>query len=307
MALTYGFFNSQNGDRKYNADDMSEYFNGLVSDGVYESVGNAMVVTAGSGMSVNVGSGRALINCKWLKNDSSYNVIINPANASNPRYTAVCIALSNIDRNMSIVTIDGTPSSSPVKPTPPTSPLTQYLVLAYVYVPANASSISQANITDQRGSSLCPWVTGLIEQVDTSQLFLQYQTAYENQFEAFTNEFNSWFDTLTAKLNVNTYIQEYTKRAVLSSGTSNIIPLDMTGYTYDSSDIVSIYINGLYAAPDVDYLIDTRGSVPELHPNASASGTEIYISILKSKIGFNALTTSDGNNVVTSNNEVLSI
>ena len=286
MALTYGFFNSQNGDRKYNADDMSEYFNGLVSNGVYESVGNAMVVTAGSGMSVNVGSGRALINCKWLKNDSSYNVIINPANASNPRYTAVCIALSNIDRNMSIVTIDGTPSSSPVKPTPPTSPLTQYLVLAYVYVPANASSISQANITDQRGSSLCPWVTGLIEQVNTSQLFLQYQTAYENQFEAFKQAYDEWFDDLTQDLNVDTYIQDYTKRVVLSSGTSNIIPLNMSGYTYASSDIISVYINGLYAAPDVDYYLDTSKTPVELHPNASASGTEVYISILKSKIGF---------------------
>lgn len=282
MALTYGFFNSQNGDRKYNADDMSEYFDGLVSDGVYESVGDAMVVTAGSGMSVNVGTGRAIINCKWLKNDSVYNVPITPANASLPRYTAVVIELNSANRNIVITTVDGTPSSTPVKPTVTGT----CLVLAYVLVPANASSILQSNITDQRGSDLCPWVTGLIQQVDTSQLFLQYQTAYENQFEAFKQAYDEWFEDLTQNLNVDTYIQEYTKRVVLSSGTSNIIPLDMTGYTYAESDIVSVYINGLYAAPDVDYLIDTRGSVPELHPNASASGTEIYISILKSKIGF---------------------
>ena len=66
MAITYGYFNSVNGDRTYNADQMSEYFDGLVSNGVYESVGGALQVTAGSGMTVNVASGRGIINCKWL-------------------------------------------------------------------------------------------------------------------------------------------------------------------------------------------------------------------------------------------------
>lgn len=40
MAVTYGFFNSVNGDRKYNADQMSSYFDGLVTDGVYEKIGD---------------------------------------------------------------------------------------------------------------------------------------------------------------------------------------------------------------------------------------------------------------------------
>ena len=29
MAITYGFFNSVDGDRKYNAEQMSTYFDGL--------------------------------------------------------------------------------------------------------------------------------------------------------------------------------------------------------------------------------------------------------------------------------------
>ena len=60
MSVTCGFFNSSNGDRKYNADQMSSYFEGLVSDGVYENVGDALIVKAGDGMQVIVGEGRAI-------------------------------------------------------------------------------------------------------------------------------------------------------------------------------------------------------------------------------------------------------
>ena len=68
MSITFGFFNSSNGDRKYNADQMSEYFDGLVSNGVYENVGGALQVLASQNMEVNVQTGRAIINSKWVKN-----------------------------------------------------------------------------------------------------------------------------------------------------------------------------------------------------------------------------------------------
>lgn len=275
MAITYGFFNSVNGDRKYNADQMSNYFEGLVSDGVYNGVGNSMVVQASSGMNITVGSGRAIIGSKWIKNDSAYTLTVTGSHPTLNRYTAVVIKLDKVNRNISITTIDGTPASTPTEPTITNSQTVMYLVLAYVYVGAGVTSISQSNITDTRtDSDVCGWVTGLIEQVDTSTLYLQWQNAFE-----------TWFDDLTQELNVDTYIQEYYKRVTLSSGSSTVIPLDMTGYTYASSDILFIYINGLAAAPDVDYYLDTTGSTPELHPSVYKAGTEIEIKVLKSKIG----------------------
>lgn len=275
MAVTYGFFNSINGDRKYNADQMSNYFEGLVSDGVYNGVGNSMVVQASSGMNITVGSGRAIIGNKWIKNDSAYTLTVTGSHPTLNRYTAVVVKLDKVNRNISLTTIDGTPASSPTKPTVTNSPTVMYLVLAYVYVAAAATSISQSNITDTRtDSTVCGWVTGLIEQVDTSTLYLQWQQAFE-----------TWFDDLTQELNVDTYIQEYYKRVTLSSGQSTVIPLDMTGYTYSSSDVLFIYINGLAAAPDVDYYLDTSGSTAQLHPSVYKAGTEIEIKVLKSKIG----------------------
>lgn len=276
MAVTYGFFNSISGDRKYNADQMSNYFEGLVSNGVYNGVGNSMVVQASTGMGITVGSGRAIIGNKWVKNDSAYNLTITGSHPTLNRYSAVVIKLDKANRLIELTTIDGTPASTPTEPVISDTQTTMYLVLAYVYVAAGATSISQVNITDTRtDSSVCGWVTGLIEQVDTSTLYLQWQEG-----------FDQWFSDLTQQLNVDTYIQEYYKRVVLGSGQPTAIPLDMTGYTYSANDIFFVYINGLAGTPDVDYYLDTSGSTPELHPNAYKAGTEIEIKILKSKIGF---------------------
>lgn len=305
MAITYGYFNSINGDRTYNADQMSEYFDGLVSNGVYESVGGALQVTAGSGMTVNVASGRGIINCKWVKNDAVLTLDITQAHAVLNRYTAVVMRLDIVNRLIAITTKDGANASNPVKPTMQNDGTMVELCLAYIYVAATVTSITQANVEDMRASNLCGWVTGLIEQVDTSQLFLQWQTAYENYYNEMTTEFNDWFSTLTSQLQVNTYIQKFYKRRVLDANSSNVIPLDMTGYTYDPSDIISVYINGLYAAPDVYYYLDTSGSIPQLHPSASASGTEVIIVVIKSQIGFNTVVASDNSMIAGSDGAIL--
>ena len=68
MAIKYGYFNSVNGDRKYNAEDMTMYFKGLVSDGIFQTIGDMFVVTAGDGLTVTVGTGRALVNTHWIEN-----------------------------------------------------------------------------------------------------------------------------------------------------------------------------------------------------------------------------------------------
>lgn len=293
MAVTYGFFNSLNGDRLYNADQMSEYFEGLITNGVYESVGNALQVLAGTGMQVTVGSGRAIINCKWLRLDSAQTLEINTAHVTLHRYTAVCAHLDIANRRMDLVTVDGENASTPTKPIPANTTTDVYLVLAYVYVGAGVTAITQGNITDTRADTdVCGWVTGMIEQVDTSKLFLQWQNAYEQYYadmldwQATTKQrFDAWFSALTEQLNVNTYIEDYSKIVTLA-GTQQVISIDMAGYTYASDDVIQVFINGLLANSGADYTLDTSSATPTVTPIATASGTEVQIIVYKSKIGF---------------------
>lgn len=289
MAITYGFFNSLNGDRVYNADDMSEYFKGLISDGVYENVGGALQVLASAtpDMNVNVQTGRAIINSKWLENDAVEVLPITAAHVTLNRYTAVVIHLDMSARTITLITKDGTPASTPTKPTLTNGSTVKEFCLAYVYVAAGATAITQANITDNRANTNeCGWITGLIEQVDTSTLFTQWQTAYQNYYDTMTAAFNSWFSTLTSELEVGAYIEQYQKVVEIGASDSKIIPLNMTGYTYDANDIFIVILNGLVATEAYDYLIDTSTTPPEVHVNlVNATDELVDIRVLKSQLG----------------------
>lgn len=300
MAITYGFFNSLNGDRVYNADQMSEYFKGLISDGVYENVGGALQVMASAtpDMNVNVQTGRAIINSKWVENDAVEILPITAAHATLNRWSAVVIQCDMTNRKISIITIDGTPASSPTKPQITNSATIMQMCLAYVYVAARVTSITQANITDTRANNnLCGWITGLVDQVDTTTLFNQWQAAYneniadmESWETAQKAAFESWLSTLTSQLTVGAYIEQYQKVVEIGANDSKIIPLDMTGYTYDASDIFIIILNGLVATEAYDYLIDTSTTPPEVHVNlVNATDELVDIRVLKSQLGTRTL------------------
>ena len=300
--ITYGFFDSVDGDRKYNAGQMSEYFKGLIGDGVYESVGDAFVVEAGSGMKVTVGSGRAVIDCKWLDNDSDANVDISAADLSHPRYTSVVLRLDYANRLMEIGTIDGTPAATPTKPERTWSDSIKELVIADIYVPAGAIQISNTNISDQRSSSRCGWVTGLITQLDISNLYQQWVALFNDYYQTMEEEFEEWFDMLTEQLNVSTYIRKFTKNVTLESGSvDNHIPLDMTNYTYNPNDVIKVYINGLYGVQGVDWSLNTSEDPVEIDTAVTADGTEVCIEVLKSKVGFNILIGANNTPVVDEN------
>ena len=79
MAITSGFFNSLSGDRKYDARQMGEMFDGLIEDGVFMSIGDALKTVLSSGMTVAVGTGRAWFLHTWTKNDSDQLITVSAA------------------------------------------------------------------------------------------------------------------------------------------------------------------------------------------------------------------------------------
>lgn len=157
MAITSGYFNSVNGDRKYNADQMSEYFDAIVNQGVFQHYLNGLAVSAGTGLSVSVATGKAIIQSKWVKNDAAVNLTISAASTSYARIDAVVIRLSGSNRTITIAVKDGTPSANPSAPSMTRAGGTYEMALAYVNVAANATSVT---VTDKRSdTSVCGWAT----------------------------------------------------------------------------------------------------------------------------------------------------
>ena len=295
MAITYGFFNSVNGDRTYNADQMSKYFSGLIGTGVFQNFGNGFQVTAGTGLTVNVQSGRAVIGSalKWFESDSIESLALNSAHSVLNRYSAIVIQLDNNARTISLAVKDGANATDPVKP----AITANELCLAYIYVSAGATSITQSSIIDSRSdSTVCGWITGLINQVDTTTLFEQWQAAYNESIAEMENweieqkaAFEAWLSTLTEQLEIGAYIKEYKKSVTLYSSTSRTINLDMTGYSYDNSDVIFVYINGLLGIQNTDWSLSASGSSITVNCSSVTGITDdIEIKILKSVLGVSA-------------------
>ena len=295
MSIKSGYFNSVNGDRKYNADDMSNYFDGLITNGIYESIGGKFQVTPGGNMSVNVSTGRAMIDCHWIKSDAIENITISPADIQKSRYDAVVIKLDLDERNMTIEVVEGDLGEpfdlNKIKDTQ----TVKYLFLAYVYIPAGLTVITQKRIYDQRGGGRCPWVTGLIKQVDTSQLFAQWQDACQSYYNSMTAEMNTYFEqlktsydalfsTLTDTLTIDTYIQKYQNSYITDTETAE---LNIGISEYDSNkDILSVNINGVLFIENEEYTISGTGSTAKIILNNTIKpDNRITFIVLKSKIG----------------------
>lgn len=246
MAWKSGFFNSVNGDRTYNADQMSAIFNGLISDGVYESVGNKLAVQPNNGMVIQINTGRGWFNGRWVNNDSIYSQTLEAADVLLNRYCAVCIRVDSSDgvRSAEPYFKYSDFATSPVKPTMTRTETVKEYCLAYVYIKAGATSITAADIEDTRSNtSLCGWVTGLIKQLDTTTLYEQWEGVFFDWF----NNLEEYLDSnVEAKL-VNDVID--LKRKVTKAHATLIY----SDWVMQSAGIFrqTITVNGVTADSDI--------------------------------------------------------
>lgn len=198
MAITYGFFNSVDGDRKYNAQDIGRYLHGIVSSGVYADSSTSLQVLAVGGMNVQVQPGRAMLNYHYMENDEPLTLTL-PAGATQNRLDAIVARVDMIERRCEITVKTGIPAASVAPPLMQRTAERMEYALAYVHVEKYATAITQENIQDKRpDNNVCGWVHGLINQVDTSTLQLQYEEAYANKMadlEAYFNEKKAEIDS----------------------------------------------------------------------------------------------------------------
>ena len=172
MAITSGFFDSVNGDRKYSAQQFGNLFTGIISDGVFSGVGGGLKVESRSSQ-VYINTGRAWCRGTWLDNDAYASLNV-PAN-SHPnysRYDAVVLTFdtsSSVRRN-SIDYISGVAAATPLKPTLKNDSLTKQMPLCYIFRPANSTTITQSNIESTIGTSACPYITGPLKTIDVTDI-----------------------------------------------------------------------------------------------------------------------------------------
>ena len=282
MAVTSGFYNSVSGDRKYNALQMSSIFDGIIEDGVYNTIGDRFSVTASENNTVIVGTGRAWFNHTWTLNDADYPVTIDPAEVVLNRYDAIVIEIngSNAVRDNSIKVIKGTAGNSPSKPAMENGDnnIWQH-PLAYIYVPAGSSSISQSNIEYVVGTSECPFVIAAVQSVDIDALVAQWG-----------DQFNTWFDNLETQLsgdvagNLQNQINQKVDKANVIDDLDDLAANQADGMVAGAKAVAAIHESVKWS--EWSYLGSNIGLTSRYRKNEYQ--TEIYIQGTINGAGFGA-------------------
>lgn len=140
---------------------------GIINSGdlqVTQSPSPGMSVNVASGWANIVGTTQANMGSYMVYNDASSLLTVTTANPSNPRIDIVVVQVydayyTGTLNSVSFSVIAGTPAVSPVAPTVPANSI----LLATVAVAAGATSILNANITDNRVMVVTPISTSNIE------------------------------------------------------------------------------------------------------------------------------------------------
>lgn len=216
MAVTFGFYNSKNGDRVYDAHQMSSIFSGIIQDGVFEHFPGENQhfhidwLNGQVGNKVVVGPGRAWFNDTWTDNDANLTLTIDPPNADPTidRIDAIVLEINttnNVDtisnvpgRTNAFIVVRGTEANynDVVKPNLRNGHgIYQY----YIGLVRSSQAAGRHYISNMVGSTT-PYIIGAVQSVST-----------EDVLQNWTQRFNAEIDRLVeyARNTAESAVQEY--------------------------------------------------------------------------------------------------
>lgn len=204
MADKFGlFWNSENGDRLYDADSFAEWLSHFFTTGVFK---DELFVQATEGMKVSVSSGYANVNGKVRFFGTSTNLNIEVSNGLYPRIDTIVVERNDTNREITLKVVKGNYSgNNPEATAPVRTNVIHQLVIAKVYIGAGATAIYQKDITDTRmDSNLCGYVTATVENLNYDQMMAQWEDYYSKFKTSEMADFQTWFDNMKNILNEST-------------------------------------------------------------------------------------------------------
>ena len=164
MSFSYGFFNAQNLDRVYTAEDFTAYLSSLICNGILDTYRQCFAPTI-KNLSVTFGTGKAWIDGHYFISDTLHTIDLSSyVDESLNRYVAIGIYCDRSTRTCGIRVLAGTAATSPTIPTFTNNNVTTYLTLAVVRLRAGTTSILDSDLTDCRADeskcSYCKCILG---------------------------------------------------------------------------------------------------------------------------------------------------
>lgn len=203
--LRFGFFDSEiTGydeedmpifDRAESSDFLAMFISRIISDGVLAQPGDCFQVIAYTGMTVKVRPGFGIVRGRFAMDAQEFEIEVPEAPSSYRRIDSVILRANYLHRRCEIVIKQGEAGTAPSPPRllRPASGDYYELCLANISVSARQTVITQANITDTRAnSSVCGFVTQVIDRIDTSVFYAQFDQFYKEFEEQATGAYAGW-------------------------------------------------------------------------------------------------------------------
>lgn len=197
MSITCGFFDSLNGDRKYNAEQLSSIFDGIITDGVFPNIGHVLRVKSTNSMMIAIDTGRAWFDHIWIKNDSEHFLTIDAPDLRFNRIDSIFLVVDHREsaRNAYFTVVKGTPTLNPEIPSTIREYKLSYYRLANITVRANCEYISDGDISSRIGSYECPYIVGAVQTITNDEINSEWDRRLTIWFEQFSNNADDFMTT----------------------------------------------------------------------------------------------------------------
>lgn len=235
------FFNSVSHDRRYSAEDWAAYFASFISNGVFAKPSNSLQVMVSAGMKITIKAGSGFINGYYYRNTTDLTKTLSVADGVYNRIDRIVLRWSLTDRNITINVLKGTVAAAPKAPALTRNAEVYELALADIYIGAGITAVTQSNITDRRAnSSLCGFVTGVVDQFDFSTLTTQFEAffaEYRAQIVVDYNSFNAAMDQFESDAQ-----DDFT---VWFNNLKYILDGDVAGHLQNEIDAINTSVNNI--------------------------------------------------------------
>lgn len=287
--FTFGFYNAMKHDRRYNAEEVSSMFDGIILDGIYMHVGNRFIVKSKEELddTVVVGSGRAWFNHTWSLNDSDMAMKGPKSDVVKNRIDAIVIDVDTRDlqRKNQLLWVTGpiTGSNDGQRPTLINAEGHYQYPLCYINRRASSKVIHQADITNMVGTSSAPFVTGVLQGMDIDDLVAQWADQWHRFVVRYQEETVEWRDQKQKE--INAYITEWKNQ--------------MDSFTTTEQKRFLEWVRALEEVLDEN----TAGHLYNMIVSSTDTEFNHYYGLVNS----NTIINADGNHITTSSEEGTSV
>ena len=174
MSFSYGFFNAQNLDRVYTAEDFTAYLSSLICNGILDTYRQCFAPTVKS-LSVTFGTGKAWINGHYLISDTLHTVdCASYVDESLDRYVVIALFCDLSTRTCGLRIQPGIAATEPVIPSFTNNNVTTYLTLAAVRLRAGATELTAEDVIDYReDESKCGYCKCILGKCKVTEMLVK--------------------------------------------------------------------------------------------------------------------------------------